>query len=108
MARLGLIVWKGKSGKPYNFNICTLEEESPKEGGVYLFSKSVLTRERMEHTPVYIGITHSFQRLFFAPHKHNDIRDAGANRICLMHVADENERKEILHDLLALHDTICN
>lgn len=105
---LGSIVWTGKSGTKYTFNVYPITEECPDEGGIYVFSKAVQNGTAINHTAIYIGRAASFANRFYNHHKDDCIDKNGANRICLMQVKSDSERVRIETDLLQAIPTKCN
>lgn len=111
MAKLAEVVFQGKSGQKYSFNVYPITEECPAEAGIYIFSKAVPNKDNPalnSHTIIYIGMAKSFESRFYNHHKDDCIDKNGANRICLMQVKDENKRAAIEKDLLGHYNTKCN
>ena len=103
---LGSIIWYGKSGQGYSFQIYLNTDNVPEKGGIYIFTKRDESTKR--HTAIYIGKAKSFDSRFYDHHKEDCIKKHGANRLCLMEEKDDKKRTQIENDLLANYNTSCN
>jgi len=109
MASLGTIIFKGKSGKEYTFNIYNLDSSWDEIAVVY-----VVTRAEPKpnggntHQVIYIGETDNLKERFSNHHKQSCFDKNKANRLCTFHVIDNETRLAIESDLIGSHDTPCN
>lgn len=109
MAKISTIIYKGKSGKSYEFNVYPITEECKDESGVYVFSKRLKNDKGIfEHTVIYVGKAKSFESRFYNHHKDDCIDKNGANCICLINIKNEKDRDAAELDLLAKYNTPCN
>lgn len=95
----------GKSGRKYNFGIYSMDTNFKAVGGIYIFTKREMGRDgKYAHTTVYCGRTEDLSARFNNHHKADDIREKGANCLCVLGVSTENVRTEIERDILGCTD----
>lgn len=106
---LGKIVFKGKSGTEYEFEIYEYGQTFKALGAVYAITKqSVHQDNTIWHTRVYVGETGDLSERFDDHHKEPCFGRNGANRICIHLCANKRDRLTIEDDLLKGNSWTCN
>ncbi len=109
MASLGRTVFKGKSGKTYQFAVFPFGTRFRKKSGVYVIgsrTNGANGSHRIE--AIYVGHTEDFSQSFEKHHKAKGFAEQGADCICVQSDTAEESRLAKEQDLVgALHPS-CN
>jgi hypothetical protein len=100
MPSLGSATFKGGSGHPYRFKVFPLGTRFRKISGVYV----IACRRRDEngqyrHSMVHVGQTADFSQPLMARDITNDLKEKGANCVCVQADASGSSRQEKERDL---------
>jgi hypothetical protein len=109
--RHGSVVFGGKSGEKYRFQVWPLETRFKSVGAVYFVTRRAYennTYRRACHDGIYLGQTDNLADSLAAHPQLEHFRNHGANCICVYLLADEERRIAVEQDLLATHSTHCN
>lgn len=111
MAKYGGITFAGKSGEKYFFHAWPLDTRFKAVGAVYFVTKRVYknkTYRIASHESIYIGETKDLTAPFATQTELGCFSKHGADCVCILLSADEEQRLAIARDLLACHTTTCN
>ena len=109
--RQGSVIFGGKSGERYHFQVWPLETRFKSVAAVYFVTKRAYdnsTYRRACHDGIYIGQTEDLSGSLAAEAQLERFRKFGANCVCVHLLADEGRRIAVEQDLLAAHSTHCN
>jgi hypothetical protein len=106
MPSLGTIMWRGRSGREYKYDIYQIGTTLEAVPGNFIFAEETRPGTFL---PVYIGQTGDLSRPLV---QHDTMPCIRRNRVTFVHVRrnDEGDRARILEeaDLIALWDPPCN
>ena len=109
MASLGKTKFKGESGNEYRFHVFPLGTRFRKASGIYLVAyRGRNSKGRTRHKILYAGQTEDLSRPFEEHRKAQDLRQRGANCICVQPDASEASRMAKERDLLTRFSPVCN
>jgi hypothetical protein len=98
------IVFNGKSGEPYRFQVWPLATAFKAVGGVYVITKRTFDDRtfatRASHQPLAIGETADLAATFVGKPELKTLAARGANYICVCAVADQALRSRMERDLI--------
>lgn len=110
MAKLGTVVFEGKSGNKYTFDV--YEWGTPfKEGdaAVYFVTKRAKDADgTFRLTSIYVGETGNLANRFDNHHKQNCFNENGVNCVCILGETNEDTRLKIEADLIDNYNPPCN
>lgn len=109
--RQGSIIFSGKSGEKYHFEVWPLETRFKPVAAVYFVTRRAYDNDsyrRACHDAVYIGQTGDLPGALAAGGELDRFRKFGANCVCVHVLTDEARRMAVEQDLLAAHSTYCN
>ena len=109
--RQGNVIFVGKSGERYHFQVWPLDARFKSVAAVYFVTKRAYdnsTYRRACHDAIYIGQTENLSSSLADEAQLERFRKFGANCICVHLLADEGRRIAVEQDLLAAHSTHCN
>ena len=109
--RQGNVIFAGKSGERYHFQVWSLEARFKSVAAVYFVTKRAYdnsTYRRACHDGIYIGQTENLSGALADEAQLERFRKFGANCVCVHLLADEGRRIAVEQDLLAAHSTHCN
>ena len=109
--RQGNVIFVGKSGERYPFQVWPLEARFKSVAAVYFVTKRAYdnsTYRRACHDAIYIGQTENLSSALADEAQLERFRKFGANCVCVYLLADEGRRIAVEQDLLAAHSTHCN
>lgn len=101
------VIWTGKSGTKYTFNLYPIGTNFKAIAGVYIFTKQ---RVDKKWRAIYIGETEDLSTRFDDHHKMDCIEDEGATHICILSVGmgKKKDRQAVEADLIASENPPCN
>jgi hypothetical protein len=107
-AIVAIIDFKGNSSKTYSFDVYPINEECPRESGVYVFTKRTLNSStfKYEHNICFIGSAVSQPNKLYNHQKEHCINKHAANSVCYLAVPIVADRKIIEQDLLKAGNTM--
>lgn len=109
MANIGTIVFKGKFGTKYHFNVCSFDMEFKAIGAVYFITKRTIKEDGSKsHSSIYVGQTEDLSQRLDDHHKADCFKIMKANCICIHEESDEERRLDIEKDLVANYSPPCN
>src|SRR5688572_19007466 len=102
------ILFSGKSGTRYQFQVFPLHTALKAVGGVYVvttrtFEDRTFTT-KATHQPLMIGETDDLSALRFSQQQTKDIVKQGAEHICVIAVADSADRARIAQDITEAYE----
>jgi hypothetical protein len=106
--KLGIIKFKGASGRFYLFNVYSLDASFNNIGAVYVFSKRAKTKEGADHDILYIGQTGELADRLDNHEKLDCLKDKGVNCICTHVDSNEDSRFKKEADLIREQKPPCN
>ena len=109
--RQGSVIFSGKSGEEYRFQVWPLETRFKAVAAVYFVTRRAHennTYRRACHDGIYIGQTENLADSLAAQAQLDRFGKYGANCVCVYLLADEERRIAVEQDLLAAHSTHCN
>ena len=105
MAKEGTIIWKGKSGNEYRYDIYPINTQFNNVPANYVFMKKL---ENGNYTCIYFGITKDLSERFDNHHAMPCIKKNGATHVGIHQNSKETDREKQESDLLASYNTVCN
>lgn len=109
MENLAETTFRGASGTAYRFEVHDLRIGFANVGGVYAFtSRMPPPAEENSFALLYVGQAPQLVGRITRHERWSRIELAGCTSICILRVADEARRLEIVADLLAAYATPCN
>lgn len=107
----GGIIFSGKSGEKYFFQVWPMETRFKSLSAVFFITKCGYTSgtyRRIQHEGIYIGQTENLADPLQCQLQLPCFQKHGANRICI-HLDSNNERRLIIEqDLIASQNPPCN
>ena len=106
--RIGSVVFKGRSGETYRFEVWPMETRFRPAGAVYFVTKREITAgtfTRAGHEHLYLGTTPDLSGPLGTPVELAWLTQHGANCVCLYAAAGEPARTAIQQDLEAEYPT---
>jgi hypothetical protein len=104
------VVFSGKSGAIYRFQVWSLETSFRPVPAAYIVTRreqSNINYNSGSHEVLYIGETSSLSDPFATSADFNCFRKHGATCICVYRVEHEQLRREAALDLALAHSTLC-
>jgi hypothetical protein len=104
MAKLGNLVMSGKSGEKYRFQTWPFRTRFRSSGAVFVVSKRLFNDknyQRASHQIFFIGQTSDMSEPMGPDSRLDVFEKNGANCVCVYPSADEEERMNIVEDLIA-------
>ncbi|MGH8660919.1 MAG: hypothetical protein ACREUB_04055 [Burkholderiales bacterium] len=109
--RQGSVIFVGKSGERYHFQVWSLDARFKSVAAVYFVTKRAYdnnTYRRASHEGIYIGQTEDLSGSLAAEAQLERFSKYGANCVCVYVLADAERRIAVEQDLLDAHRTHCN
>lgn len=106
MARLGDVMWTGRSGRQYRFQTWSFDTRFQAVGAVFLVTRRVVTNEnktyrRANHEILRAGQTARLSEPLGSVAELESLERSGANCVCVFPTEEEAERQSVLDDLPA-------
>ena len=108
MPSLGKITFDGMSGRAYRFTVYPLRTKIRKIAGLYIIANRSDSADGNRHQVVFISHTEDLSQPFERHHKAREFERHGANCICLRKDESEESRIQIVQDLVAAMQPVCN
>ena len=108
MSKLGTISTSGQSGKPYSFNVLSLDSNFDEIPAVYVVTNRHKSGDRYSHTFIYIGQTDNLKERIENHHKQDCFDKNDANAICVHQEYSEKKRLTIESNLIEAKNPLCN
>jgi hypothetical protein len=104
MARLGDVMWTGRSGRQYRFQTWSFDTRFQAMGAVFLVTRRVMTNDnktyrRASHEILRAGQTAKLSDPLASHADLESLERSGANCVCVFPEADEGHRQSVLDDL---------
>lgn len=103
------VVFVGRSGERYRFDVCPIGDALPAAAGVYVVTQRTCTDRtfttRGTHRTLAIGEAPNMAETFLGKSDLKSLQARGATSICFYAVSDEESRKRIELDLIDANDT---
>lgn len=109
--RQGNILFVGKSGERYPFEVWPLETRFRPVAGVYFVTRRAYdsgTYRRASHDAIFIGRTEDLASSLAEPAPLERFAKFGANCVCVLLIGDLERCLAVEQDLLANYRTHCN
>ena len=109
MASLGTIIFTGKNGKKYEFDIYEFGTKFKPLSAVYFITNRIKQSDNSyNHTRIYVGETDDLSTRFDNHHKDNCFKKHKANCTCIHLDNSEKSRLEKEKDLIENYHPLCN
>ena len=108
MESVETITFIGHSGTIYPFEVYKLGTEFTLIGGVYIFTRKIISKGETVHDPLYIGQTDSLEGRFCEYRNFKCVKKYGVEYLCIHRISDEIHRRKIVSDLRLALNAICN
>jgi Tol biopolymer transport system component len=104
MARLGDVMWTGRSGRQYRFQTWSFDTRFQPLGAVFLVTRRVVSNDnktyrRANHEILRAGHTAKLSDPLASAAELELLERSGANCVCVLPAADEAYRQSVLDDL---------
>ena len=100
--RIGTLVFSGRSGKDYRFEVWPIDTRFKPAAAVYVVTRREVTTgtfSRADHEQIYVGHTPDISRPLGTQAQLALFDAKGANCVCVYAAASEERRAEIKKDL---------
>jgi len=109
MARISTVIFQGRSGNRYEFDVWPIDQDFNDVGTVYAVTlRSENNQGGYGHDIIYVGQTDDLKARFSSHHKASCFTRHKANCICTHRDNDEDSRLGKESDLVDLHKPVCN
>jgi hypothetical protein len=109
MASLGKATYKSKSGNQYRFKVFPLNTRFRKIGGIYLIARRGHSNHGgHRHKVLFVGHTNDFSQPFERHRKAQELKQLGANCICVQSDQSEESRLGKERELIVAFGPACN
>jgi hypothetical protein len=104
MARLGDVMWTGRSGRRYRFQTWSFHTRFQPLGAVFLVTRRFMTDDnrtyrRASHEILHAGHTAKLSEPLVSVSELESLERKGANCVCVFPAGDAEERQFVLDDL---------